>query len=291
LRSFEVVPPLLIFSDLDGTLLDAQTYSFDPVRPVLKELRLRGIPLIMCSSKTRMEMEIWREKLGLDAPFIVENGSAIVLPSSWMMMPEARFRKVGESDVMELGLPHKEICAFLEEISRIVGVRLRGLSQMSPEEVMERTGLSREEAKLAKDREYSEPFVVEDEVSPEAFERLVDSFSSKGLTYTRGGRFHHLMGATDKGKAIRILIETVKDHVRDLKTIALGDSPNDVPMLRAVDLPVLVQRPDGTYSDLPPDIKCHRAKGIGPLGWAAAVQMLLEDEDLPGESNNLIRSH
>lgn len=271
---------LLIFSDLDGTLLDSETYSFDRVVPVLKSLKEQGVPLVMCSSKTRFEMEVWRERLGLNDPFIVENGSAIVFPAAWGIVPNEPLRVVGDMRVLELGLPHEDILSGLEDVSRETGIRVKGLSTMSLHEIMERTGLSGEEAERAKEREYSEPFVVQGKATSEDMHRFLHLIQEKGMTYTRGGRFHHVMGATDKGKAVRVLTETMRSHRHGLRTVALGDSPNDISMLRAADIPILVQRPDGTYADLPPEIKCYRAPGVGPNGWAAAVQMLLEGKDL-----------
>jgi mannosyl-3-phosphoglycerate phosphatase len=68
---------LLVFSDLDGTLLDHDTYSFETARPALAELKERGIPLVLATSKTRAETESVRSALGNRHPFVVENGGAV----------------------------------------------------------------------------------------------------------------------------------------------------------------------------------------------------------------------
>ena len=36
---------LVIFADLDGTLLDRKTYSFEPAQPALLLIRQKGFPL------------------------------------------------------------------------------------------------------------------------------------------------------------------------------------------------------------------------------------------------------
>ena len=46
----------------------------------------------------------------------------------------------------------------------------------------------------------------------------------------------------DKGKAVRALKELYSEKFLEIKTIGLGDSLNDLPMLEAVDVPVLVKR-------------------------------------------------
>src|SRR4051812_40579094 len=73
----------VIFSDLDGTLLQPDTYSCGPAETAVRALRELGYPLVLCSSKTRAELEFWRGKLHNDAPFIVENGGAIYIPRNY----------------------------------------------------------------------------------------------------------------------------------------------------------------------------------------------------------------
>jgi len=68
---------LLIFSDLDATLLDHNTYSFQEALPALQLIRKRKIPLILSSSKTYNEMMVIRKELNNHDPFIYENGSGI----------------------------------------------------------------------------------------------------------------------------------------------------------------------------------------------------------------------
>ncbi|MBX3303910.1 MAG: hypothetical protein KF693_16990, partial [Nitrospira sp.] len=101
----------------------------------------------------------------------------------------------------------------------------------------------------------------------------------RGLRWTKGDRFHHLMGIHDKGQAVRYLIECYRrlaDHQRDrLITVGIGNSLNDLPMLNAVEQPILVQQPDGLYE---PDFKLPGlilAPGPGPIGWNRAILSLL----------------
>jgi mannosyl-3-phosphoglycerate phosphatase len=153
---------------------------------------------------------------------------------------------------------------------------LRGYGDMSVEEIVARTGLSRADAELAMQRHYDEPFVVEDKLCP--LEALTQAVTAHGLRWTKGDRFHHLMGIQDKGQAVHYLIECYRrraDHHRDrLITVGVGNSLNDLPMLHAVERPILVQHPDGSYESditLPGLIL---APGPGPIGWNRAVLSL-----------------
>ena len=71
---------LAIFTDLDGTLLDHDTYEWSPARPMLDRIREEGWPLVFVTSKTRAEVEGLRTEMEVDEPFIVENGAAAFFP-------------------------------------------------------------------------------------------------------------------------------------------------------------------------------------------------------------------
>jgi mannosyl-3-phosphoglycerate phosphatase len=260
---------ILVFSDLDGTLLDQRTYSFEPARPALRLLRESGIPLIICTSKTRAEVEEIRIALGNTDPFIVENGGAIFVPEGYFPVEIPAARMDSGYQVVELGTSYSRILSVFSCMKERLPGQLRGFSDLSAEEVTRLTGLSLEEAARAKIREYDEPFLLDD---PAANLDIVKrAAESAGLSITRG-RFFHLTGDNDKGRAVRL----VRDFYAraggvDLRTIGLGDSPNDFPLLQYVDFPILVQKPGGQYE---PSIRLDNlifAPGEGPVGWCVAV--------------------
>jgi mannosyl-3-phosphoglycerate phosphatase len=151
--------------------------------------------------------------------------------------------------------------------------RLRGFSDLTVAEVAGLTGLSLEEAARAKKREYDEPFVLE---GPEAdLDTVRRMAQSARLTITRG-RFFHLTGQNDKGRAVRLVKEVYARAVGTIPlTIGLGDNPNDLPLLENVDFPVLVQKPGGRYESSIRLDKLILAPGEGPTGWSAAVRKLV----------------
>jgi len=257
----------LVATDLDGTLLDAETHGFGPARPAVEALRRAGIPLVLCSSKTRAEMVPLAAAIGASGPLVVENGGAIVEPGG---------------AVLVLGVERDRLLAELPAVAREAGVRVRSFAEMSAGEVAALTGLPEGQAELALRREYDEPFVVED---PPAHDAEVDSrleraARRRGLQVTRGGRFHHLAGAADKGRALRAILRTAP---ADGDVVGLGDAPNDLPLLLATTRPIVMPRPDGT---LDPDLVARlpgaeRAPGPGPAGWSAAVLVTLAGGALP----------
>ena len=67
----------VIFTDLDGTVLNHHNYAYEAVLPLLEQLQLRGVPVILNSSKTLSELEVWQRRLHLHTPMIAENGGVI----------------------------------------------------------------------------------------------------------------------------------------------------------------------------------------------------------------------
>ncbi len=263
----------VVFTDMDGTLLDHDTYSYDAARPALELLRRRRIPLVICTSKTRVEIEKFRVELDISDPFISENGGAIFVPRGYFATPFEHDKETGEYLVIELGTPYDRLRKALSEVARATEYEIRGFGGMTAQEVSEDSGLDIESAKLSKEREYDEPFkiVSKDE---RCSKKVREEIQNRGLSYTTGGRYSHIMGDNDKGKAISILTDIFRHEDDELTTIGLGDSLNDLPMLEVVDVPVLVQKPNKTYE---PGIKIDvkRVGGVGPEGWNSALMEIL----------------
>ncbi len=268
---------ILILTDLDGSLLDTTTYSYEAATNALSAIQTMGAVLILVSSKTRSEMEPLRLRLDNHHPFIVENGGALFIPKGSFSFPLEQAAPSGDYEVVEIGIPYARLRTALKEISQELGCRLQGFGDLSLEEVSQLTGLSPADTLLATRREYDEPFVVEG--NGVAWNRLLAAAEARRLRCTRGGRFYHLTGGNDKGIASRWLIAWYTRRAQQegdtLITIGIGDSLNDLPMLAAVDYPILVRKPDGSYD---PDVQLPhltRAEGVGPVGWNRSLMDLL----------------
>jgi mannosyl-3-phosphoglycerate phosphatase len=273
----------LVATDLDGTLLDSNTYDFAPAQPALDALREKGIPLVLCSSKTRAEMEPLASAIGAEGPLVVENGGAVVAHGWALENLPRRGRADVRRGVLVLGVARDRLLGELPVVAREAAVRVKPFAAMSVEEVAALTGLPREQAVLAMQREYDEPFLVEDPPGrdPEVDERLDRAARGRGLRVTHGGRVHHLSGPADKGQAVRALVRSWSGGLAG-DVVGLGDAANDLPLLLAVDRPIVMLRRDGT---LDPALAARlpgaeRAQGPGPAGWSATVLAVLSGASL-----------
>ena len=267
----------LIFSDLDGTLLDHKTYSFEAAKPALNALKLRNIPLIFCSSKTRPEIEMYRGLTGNRHPFISENGGGIFVPQDYDTNSFDYDTETDAYKVIVLGTKYDKLVAVLNSVSKNTGIKVKSFSEMKISEISEYTGLDPGLAELSKMREYDEPFIILG--NKEGAETIKEEIIERGFNYTEGAIFHHIMGNNDKGKAVKILLRIFKDRFPELRSAGLGDSLNDLPMLEAVDIPILVRKADGKYDQRISADNLVYADGVGPVGWNRSVLKLLGIDD------------
>ncbi len=270
---------LVIFTDLDGTLLDRNTYSFEPAQSALHLIRQKDIPLVLSSSKTRAEIEFYRRKLENGHPFISENGGAIFIPKDYFSF---RFPYDRETDwffVLELGIFYPRIIDVLEWIKKETGVLIKGFTDLTEKEISSLCGLDLKEAALAKKREYDEPFIIEG--GGKEVELVKEKIEEKGMNYAWGGRFHHILGKNDKGKAVEILKELYENQFFSIFTVGIGDSLNDLPMLSVVDRPVFLKGEDSVSLEvLSPIQNFTIINGAGPQAWNEVILNIVNELEI-----------
>jgi mannosyl-3-phosphoglycerate phosphatase family protein len=259
----------IIISDLDGTLLHPQTYSFKEARPALQLIRECRIPLILCSSKTRSEIEVYRKRLKNSDPFISENGGGIFIPKKYF--PFAAGQSVDQNyRSITLGESYEKIRRQFILIRNESGIKVKGFGDMTIKEISRLTNMTMRASALARKRDFEEPFIF---LSTQ-HKRFLQAIDERGLHWT-AGRFFHIMGCHDKGKAVDILISFYQRYWDSVITIGLGDGLNDLPMLQRVDWPVLIRHTDDSYDQrvkFPGIIKTRQVAGAG---WNEAVLSLL----------------
>jgi mannosyl-3-phosphoglycerate phosphatase len=275
-----VTPGRVVFSGIDAGLLDPLTRDYDPARPAVATLGRLGVPLVLCSGRTRAEVAFVARVFGLDAPMIVENGALLLVPEGHLREGVPGGERDGEWHLLRLGPPRETLRISLEQIAAEAGVRVRILSDLDADERLRRGVLAGLLGPAAAARQHTEPFLLEAEKDAVA---LSGAAESRGLRLARGQSFWHLCGGADKGLAVRTLLSLYEREGRVPETIGLGAWQTDVPMLRAVDRPIVLPGPGGRVeprlaSALP---RAERAWREGPVGWNDAVLSALADRPLP----------
>jgi len=266
--------PLVIYTDLDGTLLDHDSYAFAPALPALQRLASLNVPVIPVTSKTLSELRVLGRELNLHGPCIVENGGVIAVPEGYFGDDSPLPTQDGYH--LEYLSPHYEtIVGHLNGLRNRSGFRFDGFADLSIDAVAEQTGLGTEEAQRARQRLCSEPLTWND--SATAFKQFTAELDALGYTLVKGGRFYHVLGQTDKARAIsKLNAMFALAGFTGYTSLALGDSPNDSQMLLTADVAVTVRRKDGSWLDLNTDKAIIRTSATGPDGWNEAVQHYLD---------------
>jgi len=257
----------LIFTDLDGTFLNHHNYSFEESLEALQKIKEAGIPLIFTTSKTKAEVEYLQEKVGISEPFIVENGAALFIPEGYQGFDLSSLSHYDDKRVMVFGESYTKVLEFYRAHKKAFG--MVGFSDMSDEKIAQLTGLSQRDVILAKQRDFTEPFILQDESKLDALKKSAHTYA---LKITQGGRFYHLMGEyQDKGISVNKTIELFETLYHEkIRSIALGDSQNDIEMLEHVDIPILIQKHDGSYLETTLS-HIEKSSYQGSKGWNEMV--------------------
>ncbi|MDH5676428.1 MAG: HAD-IIB family hydrolase [Myxococcales bacterium] len=264
---------LVVFTDLDGTLLDHDDYGWAPARPALDALRMRGAALVLVSSKTRAEMLEFRRQLGHQGPFGVENGGALFIPQGHFTDQETP-----DDDGLRaivLGTPYTRIRTVLERLREREGFAFEGFGDVNALKLSEWTGLSPEQARRAQARESSEPILFHGD--DRELQRLRATLEREQLRLLRGGRFFSVQGPSDKGTVVRYLLKSygARKPGRPPLSVALGDSENDLAMLREVDIPIRIPKKHGCAPLAFEHPRLISPRAPGPRGFRAGIEAVL----------------
>lgn len=265
----------LIFTDMDGSLLDHHSYSFEPAIDALNQLEKNDIPVMPITSKTQAELEYLRKDLKNNHPFIIENGAAVFIPQGY-------FSEQLEGTLFQESKPNYWVKTFVEpratwqQLIDTLRAEFEGqfitFAEAGITGIMQMTGLAEAAAQRAGQRQFGEPVKwLGDDVSKK---RFIQALSAKGANILEGGRFIHVSGKSDKGVALKWLTDIYQQHMpnKKIKTLALGDSDNDIAMLETADTAVLIRSPSHDLPQVNRSNNLYISKHTGPFGWAEGIQ-------------------
>ena len=275
--SSDSVERFIVFTDLDATLLDHDTYSWEPARPAVQSLKAQGSPLVLCSSKTLAEMIDLAQELDTQAPIVAENGAFVAIPAKHPLAAQLSSDSTYDHYKIKLeGISRQDILETSNALRVEHGYRYEGFSDWTPSELAQKTDLSLEAAERASKRLATEPIVWND--TSERWENFSASLKAKHIQAIRGGRFIHLMGQTDKAHGMLQLVSYYRSLQPSISwtTVALGDSPNDIAMLSAADIGVVIPNPHRTEPLQVAGKHIIRAPHPGPIGWNSVISDLVQ---------------
>jgi len=267
---------VLVFTDLDGTLLDHYSYETEDAQETIVTLKFHDIPIIPNSSKTFDEIMEIRQQLALASPFVIENGAAVYIPVGYFDEQPADTQLEGDFWVKAFCADKAHWLSLLQQEATQFHAFFEGFSQLTTQQLADLTGLEPLQAEMAKQRQYGEPLNWLGSAQEKA--EFIAHMQKSGAHILQGGRFLHVSGHCDKGQAQRWLAAQYQDKKKDVQevvTIALGDSGNDSAMLEAANIAVQIRSPVHDFPQLQRQQDVYQSQQCGPAGWAECLQKIV----------------
>jgi mannosyl-3-phosphoglycerate phosphatase family protein len=267
---------LLIYTDLDGSLLDHHDYSHAAADAMLAELEQMSVPVIPATSKTAAELLDIRKELDNHHPFIIENGAAVYIPEGYFSTPPPDTGIIDGFWVKAFSEPRQHWQSLLNTLQKEYEGCYTTFQQAGVDGIMQMTGLEHEKAELASQRSYGEPLSWQG--TAEKKQAFIKRLEALGASVLQGGRFLHVSGHCDKGSALYWLTRQYQtdEPGRELTTVAVGDSQNDVAMLEAADIALIIRSPVNEVPVIDRHQHCFRSSAYGPEGWVEGMRLVLD---------------
>ncbi|MCR6652504.1 MAG: HAD-IIB family hydrolase [Cellvibrionaceae bacterium] len=275
---------ILIFTDIDGTLLDLDNASWTAAENSLQQAKGRGIPIILSGSRTFEECVHLQRQMNLRGPLIFENGAGVALPQSQFRRPSTP--AMDEQDgfwLCRVAQPYTQVRAILQSLRQTKHYQFRGFGDMSELQISDYTNQDLAMARLAKQRRHSEVLYWLDDAK--SFDAFAKDTEKQGLKLSRGSQSIHIGSPCDKGQAMRWLVSLYQKLLGSKPLVmALGDSGNDLGMLQSADIAVVVRPPHTiplSYRPANANQRLLVTEEPGPAGWDNAVKQLLDEISVP----------
>lgn len=267
---------LLIFTDMDGSLLCHDSYSHEAANGTLEQLQQMGIPLIPTTSKTKAELLHLRAALNNEHPFIAENGAAVFIPLNYFEQQPLDTEIIGNFWVKKFVDARHYWQSLIRQISSINAKKFTTFSELTTVQISELTGLAEGDALRSSCRLYGEPILWKG--SDNEKDLFINELKAMGANVLQGGRFLHVSGQCDKGQALTWLASVYESqHYKcKFKTVAIGDSHNDIAMLETADIALLIRSPAHKLPHVYRTTNTYISEKFAPEGWVQGVEAILK---------------
>ena len=228
--------PVVAFVDIDAVPVPASDPR-EPLSDILETLARERIMIVFCSQRTRAQLEGTRQAFGIFHPFVCEGGAAAFVPERYFGSDIENARKVGGYHAVEFGSSYETVTERLRRVTDKLQIGVLGFSDMSVEQVARECGLSLLDARLAKLREYAEPFRLL-AANPIAERRVTRALESVGLTCRTAAPFNCVGTVQDPRSAIDVLTTLYRLAFGSVITVACAEGAGATDIAPYVDIPL-----------------------------------------------------
>lgn len=257
---------IIIFTDLDGSLLNHSSFKFDEIKNYIRDCLKKGIKIIPNTSKTALEIEDFINKLNYKVPFISENGSTIHNLNIYNSDLPGQIKLARSKDeiqgIINKNFGNKQLssCNFLDDMKTSEQSKVLGLSNINLQTALKRKNT-----------------VLLDFKGSEIEKKNLKSFCKElGLSFNEGSRVVSIGDKVDKASAMKKVLDLLSnlEEFKNIYTIGVGDSLNDLEMLNNVQFPCLIKNKNNKNLIINENYTISSVEA--PHGWPEVVKMVLE---------------
>jgi mannosyl-3-phosphoglycerate phosphatase len=262
---------LIIFTGIDEVLSSTAQSDYQLITSVVQDLQQQNIPLIPVTSKTRAEIADWLERFDFIDPFIVERGSGIFIPEKNRRFTAFKTTHINRYHLHQLGCSYTEARAALKVVQEEINKILRGFGDLDEENIQSLIGGSLKEVRKAKAREFSEYFLTPSRLEIASLQQIAREYGYKILP---GDNLSLILGLEAvEATAIQWLTNNFTANGSVIHTVGLGSTKQDLALLEAVQIPIVIPSPTGVDTCL--SSKSWRvASNPGVKGWTEAIEQI-----------------
>ena len=271
---------ILIFSDLDGTFLNHNDYSYSDLKKFISKIKKKS-EIIFSSSKTFSEIRKICKKININFPFIVENGACIYFPKNYFNFKPLHQKIIEYQNFIGLPIGSNNLRKLKDQIDKNFkkDFKFSFFSELNDKKIAKITNLKIKDVADSKKRQFSDPIYWKDtNKNLKLFKKQV---KEKKIIISEGGRFIHLDVDYDKGKAVQKFLEIYKNQKsKSLLTISLGDSENDISMLELTNYSCCIKSSPKKKLCLKKSFNIYYSVKEAPLGWKESLEFIFKKENV-----------
>ena len=266
----QIKKKVIIFTDLDETLLKENKYNYNVLNNFFKTLLKKEYEIIPVTSKTYLEVIDLLKQIKYKLPFSVENGAAYYVPIN--KSKNYLYKKI----VNPYAIKKNAIKKILNK--SIFNTYLHSLKYIEDLSVVEQKKITKLNSKQLdgfNSREYSIPVLISgDKYFKKKFEETLLKYNLKIIF---GGKLDNICGLHSKLNSLSFFSYKYKQKLRNTKIIiiSLGDNQNDIEILNNSNYSGIIKNKTYKILNLSKKKNIFRSFTEAPFGWVEVLKKII----------------
>ncbi len=266
----QIKKKVIIFTDLDETLLKENKYHHNILNNFIKTLLKKEYEIIPVTSKTYLEVIDLLKQIKYKLPFSVENGAAYYIPVN--NNKNYLYKKIVNSNAIKKNAIKK---ILNKRVFKTYLHNLKYIEELSSEEQKKITKLNNKQLEGFNSREYSIPVLISgDNYFKKKFEETLFKYN---LKIVFGGKLNNISGLHSKLNSLHFFSYKYKQKLKNTKIIiiSLGDNKNDIEILNNSNYSGIVKNNTYKIVNLKKKKNIFRSFTEAPFGWIEVLKKII----------------